>query len=66
MKINTGYSKIVTDESLRETIHHGSEEYPFQYYLEDIWLFDFHCIDWHWHPEVEFVFIEKGTAECFI
>lgn len=66
MKINTGYSKIVTDESLRETIHHGSEEYPFQYYLEDIWLFDFHCIDWHWHPEVEFVFIEKGTAECLI
>ncbi len=66
MKINTGYSKMVTDESLRETIHHGSEEYPFQYYLEDIWLFDFHCIDWHWHPEVEFVFIEKGTAECLI
>lgn len=66
MKVNTGYNKMVTDESLRETISHGSEEYPFQYYLEDIWLFDFHCIDWHWHPEVEFVFIEKGTAECLI
>lgn len=66
MKINTGYNKILTDESLREKNHHGNEEYPFQYYLEDIWLFDFHCIDWHWHPEVEFVFIEKGTAECLI
>lgn len=66
MKVNTGYIKMVTDESLRETIHHGSEDYPFQYYLEDIWLFDFHCIDWHWHPELEFVFIEKGTAEFLI
>lgn len=66
MTLHSGYSKIVTDESLRERICHGSEEYPFQYYLEDIWQFDFHCIDWHWHPEVEFVFMEKGTAEFLI
>lgn len=66
MKINEGYGKIVTDESLRETIPHGSEEYPFRYYLEDIWQFDFHCIDWHWHPEVEFVLIEKGTMELLV
>lgn len=60
------YSKIVTDESLRETIPHGSDDYPFRYYLEDIWEFDFHCIDWHWHPEVEFVLIEKGTMELLV
>ena len=66
MKINDGYNKIITDETLRETIHHGSEEYPFQYYYEDIWEFDFHCIDWHWHSEVEFVFVEKGKAEFLI
>ncbi len=66
MTLSEGYSRIITDESLRETAHHGSEEYPFQYYLEDIWLFDFHCIDWHWHPEVEFVLIEKGTADFLI
>lgn len=63
MKMNEGYGRIATDESLRETAHHGTGEYPFRYYLEDIWLFDFHCIDWHWHPEVEFVLIEKGTME---
>lgn len=28
MKINTGYSKIVTDESLRETIHHEVKNIP--------------------------------------
>lgn len=60
------YSRIKTDETLRETVCHGSEEYPFQYYNEDIWQFDFHCIDWHWHCEVEFVYIEKGTAEFLI
>ncbi len=60
------YDRIRTDESLRETVRHGNDEYPFQYYLEDIWLFDFHCIDWHWHPEVELVFIEKGKADFFI
>ncbi len=66
MKTNEGYSRITTDESLRETIPHGSEEYPFRYYLEDIWQFDFHCIDWHWHSEVEFVLIKKGTADFLI
>ena len=42
MQAHAGFSKIVTDESLRETVRHGSEEYPLQSYLEDIWLFDFH------------------------
>lgn len=66
MKADNNYSRIRTDETLRETVCHGSDEYPFKYYNEDIWLFDFHCIDWHWHSEVEFVFIEKGTAEFLV
>lgn len=66
MSTKEGYNRIETDESLRETIPHGSEEYPFRYYLEDVWDFDFHCIDWHWHPEVEFVLIEKGTMELLV
>ena len=55
--------RITTDETLRETANHGSEEYPFSYYYEDIWDFDFHCIDWHWHPEVEFVYVQQGKAD---
>ena len=66
MQAHEGHTRIVTDEFLRETIPHGSEEYPFRYYLEDIWQFDFHCIEWHWHPEVEFVLIQKGTADFLI
>lgn len=66
MRINSVYTKIRTDETLRETVSHGSAEYPFRYYLEDIWQFDLHCIDWHWHSEVEFVFVQKGRAAFLI
>ena len=34
--------KIITDETLRETIQHGSNRYPFAYYPDNIWKFDFH------------------------
>lgn len=58
--------KINTDETLRETVRHGNGNYPFAYYPEDIWQFDFHRIDWHWHHELEFLFVAKGTAACLI
>ena len=59
------FSRITTDESLQENVRHGSRSYPFQYYYEDIWDFDFHCIDWHWHPELELIYVQSGRAVCF-
>lgn len=59
-------TKIKTDETLRELVGHGNEDYPFAYYLEDIWLFDFHCMDWHWHSEVEFAYVKSGEAILLI
>ena len=53
MKPQKNYPHIITDDTFRETAAHGSESFPFCYYLEDIWDFDFHCIDWHWHHELE-------------
>lgn len=58
--------RITTDDTLRETIRHGSGSYPFAYYPEDIWLFDFHRIDWHWHHELEFMAVTEGTALCLV
>ena len=29
-------------------------------------LFDFNCIDWHWHTELEFVFVEVGNVTFWI
>lgn len=58
--------KTATDETLRETVRHGSNNYPFAYYLEDFWQFDFHRIDWHWHHEVEFLYAAKGDVFCLV
>lgn len=58
--------KITTDDTLYETVQHGSIDYPFAYYPEDIWQFDFHRIDWHWHHELEFLVVTGGTARCLV
>ena len=57
--------KTHTDDTLRETVVHGNQAYPFAYYPENIWEFDFHRIDWHWHHELEFLLVDKGMAICF-
>ena len=56
------FTKIITDDSLMETVSHGSISYPFKYYYEHMALFDFNCIDWHWHSEFEFVYVESGSV----
>lgn len=59
------FSRIITDETLLENVRHGSPAFPLQYYYENIWDFDFHCVDWHWHPELEYVYVQSGQAICF-
>lgn len=61
-----GIYRTTTDETLRETVQHGNSNYPFAYYPENIWQFDFHRIDWHWHHELEFLFVAEGTALCLV
>lgn len=56
----------VTDETMMESEQHGSAGFPFQYYYENIWDFDFHRVDWHWHPELEMVYVKTGVAICRI
>ena len=63
MLFNTSYPHIITDDSLMETASHGSIEYPFQFYDENMEQFDFNCVDWHWHTELEFVLVESDYAK---
>ena len=56
--------KIFTDDTLRETMNHGDSRYPFAYYPENIWQFDFHRIDWHWHHELELLYAARGSVIC--
>ncbi|MDO4304920.1 MAG: AraC family transcriptional regulator, partial [Bacillota bacterium] len=66
MNFNTSYNKIETDENLMETVQHGSNSYPFHFYYDNLALFDFNCVEWHWHTELEFVYIESGTVTFWI
>lgn len=59
------WTSIKTDDTLKETVQHGNAAYPFAYYMENIWDFDFHCMDWHWHHELEFVSVTEGAAVCY-
>ena len=47
--INQSYNKILVDENLMESISHGTNKYPFDFFYDDLALMDFNCIEWHWH-----------------
>ena len=64
--ISRSYSKVLADENLMELIDHGTNKYPFDYFYDDLALFDFNCIEWHWHTELEFVYVESGTVTFWI
>ncbi len=66
MNFDANYSRITTDENLMETVQHGSSSYPFHFYYENLALFDFNCIEWHWHTELEFVYLESGTVTFWV
>lgn len=53
---------IKTDDTLMETAIHGAHLFPYKLYDESITDYDFNCIDWHWHTEFEFVYIESGMV----
>ena len=58
--------KTLTDESYRETQPHGYPDFKFNYYLENVYEFDFHCIAWHWHNEFEMIYARQGSVICYI
>ncbi|MCP1110765.1 AraC-like DNA-binding protein [Lachnospiraceae bacterium PF1-21] len=60
------FYRIDTDDTLRETVQHGSDDFHFAYYVDDIWKYDFHYIDWHWHYEFEIVTATSGSVICLI
>ena len=39
-------TEIITNDKLRETRMHGSPEFHFEYYLDDIHKYDKHYIEW--------------------
>ena len=56
--------EIPTDETLRSELKHGTEKFPFAFYLDEIDQFRSKCIEWHWHREVEFSLVLRGNVRC--
>lgn len=59
-------NRIETDENLMEMAQHGSSQYSFRFYCDDLEQFDFHRIDWHWHTELEVLYVESGNLTCYV
>lgn len=66
MNTDRSLNKIKTDDDLMEIAQHGSDIFPFQLYDEHMSDFDFQCVDWHWHTEFEFVYLESGSVHFIV
>lgn len=47
-------------KDLKEKIKHGNQNFPICVYY-DIELDEKHCLFYHWHKEVEFLYLKKGS-----
>ncbi|MCF0132615.1 MAG: AraC family transcriptional regulator [Blautia sp.] len=52
--------EIVTDENLRELTVRGEPGFPFAVYDNDMALYIGRRVPWHWHREIEFVYVTEG------
>lgn len=66
MNASTHFAHVITDENFMEATPHGTSDYPFRFHDVDLALFNFNCIEWHWHTEVEFVYVKSGTVTFWI
>ena len=58
--------RIQTDQTLRELTNHGSGDFPFQCYHNVFSPYWGHAIEWHWHEELEFLYILRGHVTVYI
>ena len=56
-------TEIQTDHTLMALDLSSTPEYPIRFYLDIMDQFDRAGIQWHWHPELEFNVITRGTIE---
>lgn len=55
-------TEIIKDETNQELISHGTVFFPLQIYTDDLEKYDLKKIDIHWHNELEFAYVIKGTV----
>ena len=57
-------TEIIRDNTMQETRPHGTRDFPFEYYYDEIKKYDKQYIDWHWHREFEWAIVERGPIVC--
>lgn len=53
---------IIVGENLKEMKEHGDFEYPVGVYDVNLKNMYMEMVRWHWHDEVEFIYVEKGNG----
>jgi len=60
MKADKSDSVLILDKDLKELRHHGRMEYPVAMYQIDVKKIHMEIVPWHWHDEVEFIYVLEG------
>ena len=55
--------EVITDDSKRETRMHGTPDFPLIVYRDSIRRTALGYINWHWHPELQFVLVTEGIVQ---
>ena len=56
--------QIITNQFQKELKQHGSEHFPFLVSYQKLSEYDSCSFMWHWHPEIEITYVQKGTM-CY-
>lgn len=59
-------TQIQTDHTLMELNCRSTADYPIRFYLDIMREFDQKHIRWHWHPELEFNVVTRGTIQYYV
>lgn len=58
--------QVPVDDTRRETTLHGQPDFPLAVYQSARSLNDFGEIPWHWHEELQFCLVTRGTVEFLV
>lgn len=58
--------KLLVNSSLQELKAHGDLEYPVAIYSSNLREVDMGYVPWHWHEEIELVYVKKGAVSFFV
>lgn len=56
--------EITINEDLRSLNKYGTLSFPYMQCIDEINHYKNTCINWHWHDELEFIYVQKNSVIC--